>query len=448
MVMKLLLVYLYILVFTSGNALAKGVVDQEIPVEAFSRLPFVSHLTLSPDGRQIAYVNNLADEKVSVISVYDVNTKQVKPLMKTSNEKFRYRWLEWANNKTLLFSLVFPDSIKIDNTNTIDTVESRLMAVETNVSKPEPRQLLKAGLFNSHMSQFQDDVIDFLPDDSEHILLSIDSDSRGQPSVYKFNIYTEKKQRIQKGEKKIREWITDQQGRPRVGWSVDYKTGDIKIYVRDLDSKKLRILFEHNQFKNPIDRVKPLGFAQNPNILYVHKYYQDKLAVFKVNLLDDQQTLIYSDPDYDVDGNLIYSTKTGEAIGVDYDQDKHTSVYWDDTRSELIKQINQTLPNADNGLISFSDNESVFLVSSVRSGQPGSYYLVNQNTKKIGLLFRRYPELSDVALSRHRLVQYTARDGVKIQGYLTLPKHVSKPYPTVIFHMVGRVQEIPMTLMP
>ena len=48
------------------------------------------------------------------------------------------------------------------------------------------------------------------------------------------------------------------------------------------------------------------------------------------------------------------------------------------------------------------------------------------------MLFEQYPGLQDLAPTNHNLVSYTARDGTKIEGYLTLPNGANGPIATIL----------------
>ena len=65
---------------------------------------------------------------------------------------------------------------------------------------------------DGHVSQFQDSIVSFLPDDPEHVLIELDLDVANLPSVYKINVNTGRKSRITKGKMSVRSWMADRQG--------------------------------------------------------------------------------------------------------------------------------------------------------------------------------------------------------------------------------------------
>ena len=92
--------------------------------------------------------------------------------------------------------------------------------------------------------QFQDQVVSFLPNDPEHILLALDIEFKNNPSVFKVNLNDGKFTRVEKARLGIREWFADRQGRLAVGVSLNYDTGEQRVYYRD--NEQWKVLFEYN----------------------------------------------------------------------------------------------------------------------------------------------------------------------------------------------------------
>ena len=107
----------------------------------------------------------------------------------------------------------------------------------------KPKEMLKRDNRSSHRtSQFQDNVIDYLRDDPEHILVAVDLEKPNLPSVYKINIHTDRKTRVIKGKREIRDWITDRQSQVRIGEAYDYDSGDVVIFERKNENTDLRAI--------------------------------------------------------------------------------------------------------------------------------------------------------------------------------------------------------------
>ena len=213
----------------------------------------------------------------------------------------------------------------------------------------------------------------------------------------------------------------------RIGSALNYETGHRQIFLRDKDDN-YEELYAYN-----VSEDKPIyvsGFAADPNILYIQKYLNDHLALYKLDLTTREETLVLADDEYDVDGSLIYSPVTNDAIGVKGPRGSH---YWDDRYAPLRKGLEKLFKDSYFSFKAFSRNEDVYLLYTQSDTQPGRYYIGNQKEVTINFLFDQYPDVDTAALSEHELITFTARDKTEIEGYLTLPKTGEAPYPTVMF---------------
>ena len=276
----------------------------------------------------------------------------------------------------------------------------------------------------NYVPQFQDSVIDWLVDDPDHILMGIDVEVPHMPSVYKININNAHPSRIELGKLKIRNWITDQQGNLRIGVTLDNDNGEREVLLKSGDD--WRTLFAYNVMTDK--KILPVGFAKDPNLLYYRAYKGDHLALYRLNLTTNEKELMLADPDYDVDGSLIYSPVTRDAIGVRH-RDRY---YWDDRYEKLQNGLDRVLSDFDNYLVSFSRDENSYLLYSENDTTPGMYFYGNRKEGRLDMLFQQYDGIPVEQLSAHKKVTYTARDGVEIEAYLTLPVAGEAPYPTII----------------
>ncbi len=83
---------------------------ENLPVEAFASLPTitsVSHIAMSPTGEHIVYVRNV--QGFSVLVTMNLKTGERNYITRTDNDKYEFRWVQWANAERFLVSLYFPD---------------------------------------------------------------------------------------------------------------------------------------------------------------------------------------------------------------------------------------------------------------------------------------------------------------------------------------------------
>ncbi len=161
----------------------------------------------------------------------------------------------------------------------------------------------------------------------------------------------------------------------------------------------------------------------------------DLTQLMMMDLATGKTELIETDPDGEVDfGAAVFNPETDELLATLYVGDR-TRVYpkTDKVRHD-IEVLRAKFPEGELGIGSTTRDWSKWLVSVSSDVDPGSTYLYERESGKITLLYRARPDLPGKHLAPMKPVRYTARDGLEIPGYLTLPKGVeAKNLPTIMF---------------
>ncbi|ACA84826.1 alpha/beta hydrolase family protein [Shewanella woodyi] len=384
---------------------------EQLPVEAFGLLPQSEQVKLSPDGDKLSFI--IHNQGNTYIGVKDFKADATKYVVSTDNQEFKIGWYRWANNELLLVSADYPVKQR-----GIKYTETRLLKVHADgsgklktVMKPKKREL---------NPQFQNGIIDLLPDEPDYILMGLALKVANRPDVYKINLNSERKRKLlQRSRSDIHSWLTDQQHRVRLGYGRD----ETKIFYRlyDLATDEWRNIWEYEIFDAP--DITPLGFGLNPSELYIRAIHNDRYAIFKVDVTDKKltKTLVYADEHYDIEGSLIYSRKTKDVIGVYHGEANNAKVYFDPAYERFQKSLNKAIPDAYNNIVSVSDDENMYVLYTSNPQTPGAYYLGDRKAKTLEFIIDEYPFLLQKNLSDKRKVSYQARDGLSIEAYVTPP---------------------------
>jgi dipeptidyl aminopeptidase/acylaminoacyl peptidase len=156
--------------------------------------------------------------------------------------------------------------------------------------------------------------------------------------------------------------------------------------------------------------------------------------------------LIYGDDRFDVHtlpllgrggDNLHYSGDPEDAdkriTGITYDADKVKTVWFDESIAKTQAMLDAALPAGNvNG---WSPHRRRTLVTSYSDVDPGRYYIFDQDKKTIeetGVQPRRWIDPKQMRAMQY--VSWVAKDGMKIDGYLTLPAtyKAGNPVPLVL----------------
>ncbi len=387
---------------------------EPLPISAYGSLPDTSTVKLSPNGETIAMVKN--NNGTLVLMTYNFKTKEKRLILQANNVEVILNSYAWANDEVLLVRASYPTKsidgftkyiLKRLHKYDLTTTEGLKILVQPKRHKDE------------RDAQFQDNIISYLPDQPDYILMAIDYDIPNSPSLYKVNLRTNIRKRIKKSKAYIDDWYADQQGQARISYYRDETEIIFKLY--DNEGNKVRDLWSFEIFEKNVVHI--LGFDLDPDMLYIRALHQGRYAVFKVNVTDPELTreLILADDKYDVEGSLIYSAKTHAVVGLRHSSGNDNRTYWDPEYLAFKKAINKALPKAKNSLISFSRDLKKYVLFSSSENNPGQYFIGDRSKGTLLFLASRYPKINESNYANKKLVHYKARDGVKIEGYLTSP---------------------------
>lgn len=435
------------LVLTLWWGLALGVQAAALPVEAFAQLPDVSSVSLSPDGSKLVAIIrvDLPDAKGSAVQVTTLSDGNSKMVLFSDNQKYFISQAQWKDNKTLLVDTFYPSERNswLGNARVRGkTREGRLLIINTEtdtVASPFKRNFLKKfKVLPANLNT----VVDTLSQDPDNILMAIPSLNNGLPSypaVYKVNINNQRNKIIQQSKPNVYGWMADQQHRIRVGQYI--KDDEARTLVRAVDADQWRELWPFKLFSE--DKIIPVGFGLDPNTLYISAYNNGLLALFKVNLADEKlkRELVYADPKRDVSGWLVYSPITQDVVGLSNGENGDT-VFFDASLKTQQERIDSALPKTINNLDSFSDDLKKMLVFSISDTNSGTYYLSQKDPAKLDAVAYRHKALTPALMAPVKRYDYTARDGLTIEAFLTLPKDTAeKKLPAIMFPHGGPIYE-------
>ena len=412
-----------------------------MPIQGFVEGPMLSDYRLSPDGKKLAMVVNTKD--ASTLITRDLGTGKVSAVTKTDNLESKIRWIQWLTNTRLAYSLEFPSFRDQDNNPTfrVKTQETRLFAVDAdggNSLNLVKKLLAQASQqYSGHAAVNQDTVIDWLPNDPDHILLVLphDDDSYGT-SVYKVDVNTAERTLYEAPHNDLNFACTDATHRVRVGIERDTRQAGSTTWVCDPDGSRWRKLTVD---KGPFDAatITPMGFGLDPNILYVNARVNGLDAVHTMDLREAQPKLVLklSDPDYNISGGLIHDPR-GEAVGVTGAVRAGSSrFYWDTGYKELQEQLDAALPNRWNYLAQVSRYNGVYLLESTEPGRPDTLMLGNVETGKLEAFSSQFPKLDSKRNTFKKAFKFKARDGFQLNAFLTLP-------------LGAKAEKLPLVVMP
>ena len=375
-----------------------------IPMEDFFRNPEKSSFNISPNGNHIAYMKPWKS-RMNVF-VMDMITKKEARL--TSSQERGIYGFAWLTNKRIGY-------IKDEGGNE----NMHFYAVNTDKSNE---------IDLTPFENVQARIIDDLEDDPNHIIIGLNKRNPQIHDPYRINVNDGKMDMIAENPGNISEWMTDHDGKLRIAITSDGV--NTSILHRASESEKFESILT-TDFKVS---VSPLFFTfDNKNLYVASNRGRDKSAVFKFDLNNAQEEkLIFEHDEVDVSG-LMYSRKRKVLTGVNYTVAKNEMTFFDTWRQDIQQKLEENLHGYEVGITSFSEDETKAVVVTYSDKSRGTYYYYDIDKNKLTELGEASPWLNEEDMSDMKPVQYRSRDGLVINGYLTLPKGTNgKNLPVIV----------------
>ncbi|MBT3320363.1 MAG: S9 family peptidase [Clostridia bacterium] len=174
------------------------------------------------------------------------------------------------------------------------------------------------------------------------------------------------------------------------------------------------------------------GFMpDNERILYIDTADSNTSTVYTYDVKTGQSSKVYNHPDYDVDGMWI-DLELEEVVAVSVYGQK---VEWD-ILDESFRSDYDVLAGIGDGVFNFvdsSEKDEVWLVQYVSDVKDADYYLYDMATQEATFLFNARASLDEYEFAPVEPIEYTATDGLQIEGYATFPVGVGREnLPTVV----------------
>ena len=260
------------------------------------------------------------------------------------------------------------------------------------------------------------EIVDDLKDDDRHMLVSHNQRDKKVFDVFRVDVDSGDAKLVAENPGNIVSWITDHAGKLRVAVSTDGV--DSSLLYRDTELEPFRSIVTTN-FK---EGVEPFFFTFDNQRLYVNSNRgRDKKAIFEFDPKTAKEgKLLYENAEVDAYG-LSYSRKRKVLTEVSYSDWKAQHKVIDAATAAIYADLAQKLPGYDIGLQNATKDETRFVVAAYNDRTQGARYIYDASRKTLTKLGDIQPWLAEGDMAVMKPIQYQARDGLTINGYLTLP---------------------------
>lgn len=376
---------------------------EQIPAEALAALPFIRSPVLSPDGNHLAA--RMTSQGKNWIAVYDLRLgfEEQRPLLIEEGD-YEVTWLRWAGDQRLLFGIRV-----IRTVNELEIPVTRAGSIDLATGRTTP---LIGG--NGILG---DDVI-FVDPAGSYVLLSSQDSLVDHPSVDRIDLATGRRSLVQSSRDGVWNWYADNQGVVRVG--VDYGDRRARLYYRSGAGQDLRRIDARPASRDG-SAIDAIHFtAQADRGIIVTNEVNGRFGAYAFDFAANARgEAVFEHPEVDVTAVLI--GRSGEALGVSYEDDRRR-VHWIDPDMQRLQAIaDRALPGKVNEIRDRSADGNKVLIWSTAADDPGTYYLFDRTTRRMHGFANPYGRLVDYRFAPVQAVTYRSRDGLTVHAYLTLP---------------------------
>lgn len=410
---------------------------------AFGARQSVADLSLSPDGMTVAYVGPSHGLGSALYTLRLDSGAKAKPVLLASGKPERLSRCHWVSNDRLACSIY-----GVANSPVGLLPFTRLVAV--NADGSNLKQLsTRANLYTRGLQLGGGMIIDWLPDQDGAVLMSrnyLPDDHTGSHiastaeglGVDLLDTRTLASHTVEPPRRDAAGYMSDGRGTVRImGLDVlgpgSQETGIIAYYYRTQGSRDWQKLGDYNYVEHR--GFAPLAVDHDRNIAYGFKKKDGRQALYSVALDGSMhEELIFSRPDVDID-DLIRIGRRFRVIGLSFATDYRAGVYLDPEIDKIATSIAKALPSQSKVWIADSSaDEKKLLLFSSSDDDPGVYYLLDRQTHHLDTFLVARDELEGIRLAKVKPITYSASDGTRIPGYLTLPPNVqiAKSLPAIV----------------
>jgi dipeptidyl aminopeptidase/acylaminoacyl peptidase len=276
------------------------------------------------------------------------------------------------------------------------------------------------------------EIIDDLEDHQTDLLVGLNKRNKQIFDAYRLNVETGQLKLVAENPGNIASWTADHEGNIRVATTTDGV--NTSLLYRKTENDPWRSVITTN-FK---ESFAPQFFTFDNKALFgVSNIGRDKVAVVEFDPESGKETAVrFERPDVDVSG-LNFSKKRKVLTSATYTTWKEERHFFDPISKELYETLARNLPGYDVYVVSSNKEEDTFIVRTISDRSLGAFYLYDTRSAALTKIADRNPWLKQADLAEMKPIEYTARDGLVIHGYLTLPRGAAGRPLAIVVHPHG-----------
>lgn len=387
-------------------------------VDDFIQFPKYRTIKISPDGKHIA-ANFQEGSQVKLV-IIQLGSNKIRGTYEFGDNR-QIRNFYWANPKRILMEVT---EVK----GNLDKRAKPSMLFAGDVNGKKRKWLVSQGDSKGSNHYGYGGIQDMLPDDPNHVIVALfKSDGL---KLQKVDVRTGRMKYIGGPNEEVHAIALDRNHEPRFALRGE-EDGSQTLLIRYGKKNDWRPFHLKGETKRP--SASPLGFSRDNNTFYFLSNHEfPEMSLYAFDMQAKKLKLLYHNKRVDLLAGIYSRDK--DLLGVVLMPDT-PAVFWIDRQhpeTVLRRNLLASFPGSAVTLTSYTrDGEKAVL--HVRSDtNPGMFYMFDLKDNKASFLAEAYPWLEEKDMAVMEPIEVTARDGLKLYGYLTRPKGQDKHLPLII----------------
>lgn len=404
----------------SGSLLATGFGATAAPLEAYGRLPFMEQVSLSPDGKRLAYA--VTDGETRTIIIKDLVSG--KPIRAVNAGQNKVRGLEWTGSSHVIVSESFTGAFPrlwIGRGEWTIAIDYDIVAGALRQIRPV------SGVYarSNPSIIFGEPAVRYIDGHPVVFVRSLDNLHGGLFSLFRIDLDNEDRATLAEGFlPHTTDFLMDSHGEPLAATEYD---GNLKQWTLKIWKGGWRVAMHA-----PANIEQPVveGLGRDPSSVLVTFPNDEGAQIRQLDTTRETWGDPAPSPDY-----LIHDPVTFAWSGQIFERgDELDYEFFDPGDQKIWKAIAAAYPGDRIELQSVSADRQKYVVRVDSATEGPAFALVDLQTRKGAWIGSEYVDLGDKDISPKRSIAFKAADGLPLTGYLTLPREKpGKNLPLVVF---------------
>jgi dipeptidyl aminopeptidase/acylaminoacyl peptidase len=393
-----------------------------LPIEHFFKPAEFLDVRISPDGEYLAATILTAEDNGALVVLRRSDSK-ITATFKLAGRTF-VNWFAWANNERVLLIIAKSEGSRARPYSTgeiyginKDGSQARLLTGGSKLSELESVRARE----NKPFEWVQ--VIDTLRDDEENVLVYVApylSAEGSFPRIEMMNVKSGRRKVLSRSPVRNAAFMVDDQQRVRFAWGQDAEFKNRLFYRADNEAEWQLVPDPSNS--DAVQYAWAMSEDGQLAILEVEQKSGPNILVTWDPKTGERKPLM-KNPNVDPLGGF-YSVDEKRLLGV-YFFDGLPSISLLDGKHEdvaVLRGLMQSFPGEWVQIENATDDGKQLVVSVSSDVNPGEFYLFDRDSNKVSFLLSSRKWIKPEQTAEVRPIEYKARDGQTIRGYLTVPK--------------------------